>query len=82
MKQLLMGDILNLAAELHKEGMSVKEVAQLPVYIGDDDELNGIHTAWYAEVINPNDEDYAGFVELINENGSNIQITGKSILIS
>lgn len=82
MNQLKMGDILNLAAQLNKEGMSVKEIAQLPVYIGDDDELNGIHTAWYAEPIDPNNEDDAGLVELINENYGNVEIKGKSILIS
>ena len=83
MDQLKMGDILNLAAKLNKEdGMSVKEIAQLPIYLGRDDELNGIHTAWYVQPIDPNNEDDADLVELINEDRCNIEIKGKSILIS
>lgn len=83
MKQLIMGDILNLAAALQKEeGMTVKEIAQLPIYLGRDDELNGIHTAWYVQPIDPNSEDDADLVELINEDRCNIEIKGKAILIS
>ena len=82
MKQLVMGDILNLAASLQKEGMSVKEIALLPVYIGDDDELNGIHCAWYTQPVDPNDEDDADLVEMINERSGNFKIKAKSILIS
>ena len=82
MSQLKMGDILNLAAALQKEGMTVKEIALLPVYIGDDDELNGIHCAWYAEPVDPNNEDDADLVELINERRGNYEIKGKAILIS
>lgn len=82
MDQLKMGDILNLAAALQKEGMSVKEIALLPVYLGRDDELNGIHTAWFVQPVDPNNEDDADLVELINEDRCNIEIKGKSILIS
>ena len=82
MEQLKMGDILNLAAALQKAGMSVKEIALLPVYIGNDDELNGIHCAWYAEPIDPNNEDDADLIELINEDYGNFKVKGKSILIS
>lgn len=83
MKQLVMGDILNLAAALQKEeGMTVKEIAQLPIYLGRDDELNGIHTAWYVQPIDPNSEDDADLVEMINEDYCNIKIKNKAILIS
>lgn len=82
MNQLKMGTILKLASDLQKEGMSLKEIAELPVYIGRDDELNGIHTAWYAQPIDPNNEDDADFIELINEDRCNIEIKGKAILIS
>lgn len=82
MEQLKMGDILNLAATLQKEGMTVKEIAQLPIYLGRDNELNGIHTGWYVQPIDPNNEDDADLVELINEDHCNIEIKGKSILIS
>ena len=56
--------------------------AMWDVYIGDDDELNGIHCGWYAQVVNPNDANDADFVELINERRGNYEINGKAILIS
>lgn len=82
MKQLTMGTILQLVSNLKKEGMTIKEITELPVYLGNDDELNGIHTAWYVQPIDPDKEDDADFVELINEDYHNIEIKGKSILIS
>ena len=82
MKQLTMGVILNLVSNLKKEGMTIKEIMELPIYLGNDDELNGIHTSWYVQPIDPNKEDDADFVELINEDHHNIEIKGKSILIS
>lgn len=80
--QLTMGDILKFVSELQKSGMSTKEIATLPVYLGQDDELNGIHTGWYTNLVDPNNPDDADFVELINEDRCNIKITGKAILIS
>ena len=62
--------------------MTIKEITELPVYLGNDDELNGIHTAWYVQPIDPDKEDDADFVELINEDHHNIEIKEKSILIS
>lgn len=83
MDQLKMGDILNLAAALQKEeGMTVKEIAQLPIYLGRDDELNGIHTGWFVQPVDSNNEDDADLIELINEDYGNIKIEGKAILIS
>ena len=77
-----MGAILQLVSNLKKEGMTIKEITELPVYLGNDDELNGIHTAWYAQPVDPDKEDDADFVEFINEDHHNIEIKGKSILIS
>lgn len=82
MKQLTMGDILNLAKHLQEEGMTEKEIAELPVYLGNDDECNGIHTGWYAEMINPGDEGYQWAIEMIKEDSCNVEFKGKSILIS
>ena len=82
MKQLKLGEILCFVSNLKKEGMTIKEITELPVYIGNDDELNGIHTAWYVQSIDPKKEDDTDFVELINEDYHNIEIKGKSILIS
>ena len=82
MKQLTMGAILQLVSNLKKEGMTTKEIIELPIYLGNDDELNGIHTAWYVQPVDPDKEDDADFVEFINEDHHNIEIKGKSILIS
>ena len=80
--QLTMGTILQLIKALQREGMTAQEIAELPIYIGKDDELNGIHTGWYVQLIDPNNEDDADFIELIKEDCSNVAIKGKSILIS
>ena len=82
MKQLTLGDILKFIAEMQKAGMSTKEIADLPVYLGRDDELNGIHTGWYTNLIDPDNEDDADFIELINEDRCNVELKGKAILIS
>ena len=82
MDQLKLGQILKLVSDLQKEGMELKEIVELPVYIGRDDELNGIHTGWYVQPIDPNNEDDADFIELINEDYCNVKIKGKAILIS
>ena len=82
MEQLTVGQILRLIAELQASGMTLKEIAALPVYLGRDDELNGIHTGWYTNLIDPNNPDDADFVELINEDRCNIELKGKAILIS
>ena len=82
MKQLTMGQILALAAVYKREGMTQNEINELPIYIGDDDELNGIHCAWYAQIVDPTNEDDADLVEMINERRGNYEIKGKAILIS
>lgn len=82
MKQLTMGQVLAVVKEYKKAGMTQKEIDKLPIYIGDDDELNGIHCAWYAQIVDPTNEDDADFVEMINERRGNYEIKGKAILIS
>lgn len=82
MKQLKLMAIMELIGELKRAGYSAKEIAEMPIYIGDDDELNGIHTAWFAQVIDKENENDADFVALINEAGHNVRIYGKAILIS
>lgn len=82
MKQLKVGDVLATISNLKNEGMSLKEIAELPIYIGDDDELNGIHCAWYVQRVDANNEDDADLVELINDDYGNFKITDKAILIS
>lgn len=82
MKQLTLGDLLNFIADLTQKHMSLEELKALPIYIGDDDELNGIHCAWYNELVDVNNSEYEAIVEMINENRNNHKITGKAILIS
>lgn len=82
MKQLTLQEIMSLIGELRNAGYSSKEIAEMPVYIGDDDELNGIHTAWYANIVNEDNENDKYFIEMINEDCCNIKFNGKAILIS
>ena len=82
MKQLTMGTVLQLANNLHKDGMTTKEIAELPIYIGNDDELNGIHCGWYTNLVDVTNPEDADLVELINEDRCNIELKGKAILIS
>ena len=79
MKQLTVKDIFILINQLKKAGMTTEEIAAMPVYIGDDDELNGIHTAWCASLIEPDDD---VVMEMINANFNNMPVKGNSILIS
>ena len=81
-KQLTIGDIYRLVNELKSQGMTLREIKKLPIYIGDDDELNGIHCAWYNNFIDTKNPDCANFVKMINEDSNNIEITDKAILIS
>lgn len=82
MEQLTIGAILNVVNYLKENGMTLKEIKELPIYLGNDDECNGIHTAWYAEPIDPADEEYKWAIELIEEDYCNVAIKGKAILIS
>ena len=85
MKKLTLGDILEFAEILRKErGLTEAEIKKLPVYIGDDDELNGIHCGWNCSIIDADDEYDADFVEMINERRGNYPLTGRdsAILIS
>lgn len=84
MKQLTLGNILDFVAVLRKENMSMQEIRNMPVYIGDDDELNGIHCAWYTNIVdaNDNDDDNQYLVEMINDSYGNVPLKGKALLIS
>ncbi len=84
MDQLTINDILALCAKLKKEGMTMEEIRLLPIYLGDDDELNGIHTGWGLDFIDSNNttEDDEWMVGMINENRNNIKLDGKAVVIS
>lgn len=82
MKQLKFGDIMAFAKELQRDGMTLGEIYQLPIYIGNDDELNGIHCAGNTNLVDSNNTEDADLVEMINEDRCNIKLEGKAILIS
>ena len=84
MDQLIINDILALCAKLRAKGMTMDEIKALPIYLGDDDELNGIHTGWALDFVDSNNttDDDEWLVEMINENRCNIKLEGKAILIS
>lgn len=84
MNQLTINDILALCARLKQTGMTMEEIKALPIYLGNDDELNGIHTGWALDFIDSNnttDED-EWMVEMINEDSQNIKLDGKAVVIS
>ena len=79
--QLTMQSILEVALKLEKQGL---DLSKIRVFLGDDDELNGVHNAWYCELVENNGEEENNcIVELINENiGNNVEENEKFILIS
>ena len=64
--------------------MTMEEIKALPISLGDDDELNGIHCGWALDFVdyNDTDEDNVYLVEMINEDSNNIELNGKAVLIS
>lgn len=84
MEQLKLKDIIGLYVRLRESGMSEEDVLELPIYIGNDDELNGVHTAWYCIGLDSEDkdEDMSYLVDVINEDSHNRKLNGKGILIS
>lgn len=85
MEQLTLGNILDFVKQLKDSGMTAKEIRSLPIYLGDDDELNGIHCGWYTNILDVDDEneDNICFIEMINDRWGNHKLEkGKAILIS
>ena len=81
MSQLTLQDIYDIAKTLLVDGENLRDY---PIYIGNDDELNGIHCGWYANVLDEkdNDEDNQYMIDLINEDSCNIKFRKQAILIS
>ena len=79
--QLTMQSILEVALKLEKQGL---DLSKIRVFLGNDDELNGVHNAWYCELVeNDGEEENNCIVGLINENiGNNVEENEKFILIS
>ena len=81
MNQLTLKNIYDLANELLKKG---EDISTYPIYLGNDDELNGIHCGWYTNILDAtdNDEDNQCLVEMINDDRHCIELKNKGILIS
>ena len=79
--QLTMQSILEVALKLEKQGL---DLSKIRVFLGNDDELNGVHNAWFCELVeNDGEEENNCIVDLINENiGNNVKENEKFILIS
>ena len=79
--QLTMQSILEVALKLKEQGL---DLSKIRVFLGNDDELNGVHNAWYCEFVENNGEEENNcIVDLINENiGNNVEENEKFILIS
>jgi hypothetical protein len=85
MKQLTLGDILLLKERIEKgTKLSAAEIAALPIYLGDDDELNGIHGGWYCDYVTDKQltDDDKYMIELITDNRCNPKFNHKAIIIS
>lgn len=79
MKQLTLKDIYLFAQKLIEKG---EDLSKYPVYLGDDDELNGIHNGWYIDTLDAQSEDGRSFIELIEEDRGTTNLKDKGILIS
>ena len=79
MSQLTLQQIYNVANKLIKKG---EDLNNYPIYLGNDDELNGIHNGWYINIIDSNDTDSQYFIEMIEDDRCTTDLKGKGILIS
>ncbi len=79
--QLTMQSILEVALKLEEQGL---DLSKIRVFLGNDDELNGVHNAWFCELVENNGEKENNMiVDLINENiGSSVKENENFILIS
>lgn len=84
MKQLTINDIFDYVNKLTKKGMNFKDIMALPIYLGNDDELNGIHNGWCITLLDKKDlsEDTQYFISMINGDYGNTELKGVGILIS
>lgn len=57
-------------------------MSKLQVYLGNDDEINGVHCGWSIELIDKKDEDFDWIVEMIDEDCCNLPLKNKGIFIA
>ena len=82
MEQLTLKDIYDICLDYVNKGFKLDEIQ---VYLGNDDELNGVHTGWcVTPLINKRgvNEDNDYLLDLIEENSGNVELKMKGVLIS
>ena len=79
--QLKLKHLKHFIREIESCGVPKSETDEMPIYLGNDDELDGIHTCYFIEVIDPDDPENEEYKDMINHY-PNVKITGMSILIS
>lgn len=77
--QLTVKDLRQLLKQVDELPLSDKEKNAIQIYLGDDDELNGIHTGWFAEIVDLEKDPMTN--ETINENNSNRPPLSKHIIL-
>lgn len=80
MEQLKVKEFLLMLEEAKKQ--YGEKVLDMPIYIGDDDELNGIHCAWGCDVLSKDEPDSKWLIEMIDERAGNKPFKKNGILIS
>lgn len=80
MKQLTIGELLrNIEGIKTSQGLTDEQIKNMPIYLGDDEELNGVHDAMFCDYISEADEN---FLELIEDDCTNSKFKGRALLIS
>lgn len=81
MKQLTMQDLKVFIQELENNGY---DLSKIQVYLGDDDELNGVHNAWNLSLLDKEhlNEDTQYVLDLIEENYGTSELKKIGVLIS
>lgn len=81
MKQLTMQDLKVFIQELENKGYDLDKIQ---VYLGDDDELNGVHNAWNLNLLDKEhlNEDTQYVLDLIEENYGTSELKKIGVLIS
>lgn len=77
--QLTLKEIYLVAQDLLQKGENLRDY---PIYLGNDDELNGIHNGWYINILDKKDEECEDLIELIEEDCHTTPLKNKGILIS
>lgn len=71
MEKTTLGDIVDMIHELKNEkGYTEEEIRDMVIYLGDDEELNGVHACYYAGKLDEDDEDDQWTLQDINDKES------------